>query len=190
MRRRHRDPAAKVQKLRHADLPLNFHPAAIKSRGFYAVWRGWSNVRSAELVGVAQPIARCGEIGGIGRRREVAAATSAGAGRCSRRPSPRSWCGRDRGRRTGVSLRSSSRIRPLKLSTEAVLHRLARRDEVPVDAVCSFAPGEHGVRGELGAVVGDDHARLAAPFDRAPSVRAPRAVPRSRCRGSPPGIPG
>ena len=47
---------------------------------------------------------------------------------------------------------------------EAVLHRLARRDEVPVDAV-SFAPGQHGVRGELGAVVGDDHARLAAPLD-------------------------
>src|SRR5580693_3484563 len=39
---------------------------------FYAVGRGWSNVRSAERVGVAQPIARCREIGGISRRREVA----------------------------------------------------------------------------------------------------------------------
>lgn len=29
-------------------------------------------MRSAELVGVAQSIARCGEVGGIGRRREVA----------------------------------------------------------------------------------------------------------------------
>ncbi len=25
---------------------------------------GWSNVRSAELFGVAQPVARCGEVGG------------------------------------------------------------------------------------------------------------------------------
>lgn len=31
-----------------------------------------SNVRSAKLVGVAQPIARCGEGDGIGRRRQVA----------------------------------------------------------------------------------------------------------------------
>jgi len=47
------------------DLPLNFHPTALRaSAGFYAVGRGWSNVRSAELVWVAQPIARCGEIGG------------------------------------------------------------------------------------------------------------------------------
>jgi hypothetical protein len=29
-------------------------------------------VRAAELVGVAQPVARCGEIGGIGRRGEIA----------------------------------------------------------------------------------------------------------------------
>jgi hypothetical protein len=40
--------------------------------GIYAYWRGWSNGRSAELVGGAQPIDRCGELGGIGRRREVA----------------------------------------------------------------------------------------------------------------------
>src|SRR4051812_37782641 len=38
---------------------------------FYADWRGWSNGRAAELVGVAQPIARCGECGGIGRWRLV-----------------------------------------------------------------------------------------------------------------------
>src|SRR6476659_2996793 len=35
------------------------------------MWRGWSNGRSAELVGVAQPIARCGKCGGVCRRREV-----------------------------------------------------------------------------------------------------------------------
>ena len=34
--------------------------------------RRGSNGRSAELVGVAQPIARCGECGGEGRRRKVA----------------------------------------------------------------------------------------------------------------------
>src|ERR1700722_18065018 len=39
---------------------------------FCAVGRGWSNMRSAELVGGAQRIAFCGEIGGIGCRREVA----------------------------------------------------------------------------------------------------------------------
>ena len=37
----------------------------------YAKWRGWSNGRSAELVGVAQPIVRCGEMGGISRGGEV-----------------------------------------------------------------------------------------------------------------------
>src|SRR6478735_10771164 len=35
------------------------------------MWRGWSNGRSAELVGVAQPSARCGECGGVCRRLEV-----------------------------------------------------------------------------------------------------------------------
>ena len=49
--------------------------------------------------------------------------------------------------------------------TEAVLHRLARRNEVPVDLVV-LRPGQHGIAGELGAVVGDDHARLAAPIDQ------------------------
>ena len=47
---------------------------------------------------------------------------------------------------------------------EAVLHRLAWCDEAPVDRVV-LAPGEHGVAGELGAVVADDHIRLAAPFN-------------------------
>src|SRR3977135_534523 len=42
---------------------------------------------------------------------------------------------------------------------EAVLHRLARRDVVPVDpALCR--PAQHGVRGQLRAVVGHDHRRL------------------------------
>jgi hypothetical protein len=37
----------------------------------YAMRRGWSNGRLAELVGVAQPIVRFGECGGVGRGRLV-----------------------------------------------------------------------------------------------------------------------
>jgi hypothetical protein len=48
-------------------LPLNFQPAAVRVEVLYALRRGWSNGRSAELVGVAQPSARCGECGGVGR---------------------------------------------------------------------------------------------------------------------------
>ena len=40
---------------------------------------------------------------------------------------------------------------------EAVLHRLARRDVVPGDATL-LLPAEDRVRGQLGAVVADDHA--------------------------------
>lgn len=57
---------------RATDLPPNFHPAAVRVSGFlYALRRWLSNGRSAELAGVAQPIVRCGECGGIGCRREV-----------------------------------------------------------------------------------------------------------------------
>ena len=48
---------------------------------------------------------------------------------------------------------------------EAVLHRLSWRNEMPDDPVV-VRPGEHGVRGELGSVVRDDHAWLAAAFDQ------------------------
>jgi hypothetical protein len=47
---------------------------------------------------------------------------------------------------------------------DAVLHRLAGGDEVPGDAG-GLGPGEHGVRGELGPVIGDDEIGLAAPAD-------------------------
>ena len=53
---------------------------------------------------------------------------------------------------------------PVEALDEAVLHRFARRDVMPVDFVFR-APGEDGVRGQLGAVIGDDHARLAAVGD-------------------------
>jgi hypothetical protein len=46
----------------------------------------------------------------------------------------------------------------------AVLHRFAGCDVVPLDSML-FATMQYRVRGELGAVVGHDHPRLATPFD-------------------------
>ena len=46
---------------------------------------------------------------------------------------------------------------------EAVLHRFSGRNVMPFD-VAVLLPGEHGIRGEFGAIVGDDHAGIAAPF--------------------------
>jgi hypothetical protein len=46
---------------------------------------------------------------------------------------------------------------------EAILHRFARSDVVPLDAAI-LLPGEDRVRGELGAVVTDDHAGIAPLF--------------------------
>ena len=54
---------------------------------------------------------------------------------------------------------------PVETLAEAVLHRLSWRNEMPDDPVV-VRPGEHGVRGELGSVVRDDHAWLAAAFDQ------------------------
>lgn len=48
---------------------------------------------------------------------------------------------------------------------EAILHGLAWRDEVPGDPVL-LRPAEQGVRGELGAVIGNDHAGLAPLLDQ------------------------
>src|SRR5579883_3464587 len=48
---------------------------------------------------------------------------------------------------------------------EGVLRRPARSDVMPVDAMLG-APGEDGVRGQLGPVIRDDHAGLATPFDQ------------------------
>lgn len=63
----------------------------------------------------------------------------------------------------------------------AVLHRLAGRDEVPLDGRAA-APDGHGVRGELGSVVADDHVWLAMPIEDRRQL-APRAGPRSMCPG-------
>jgi hypothetical protein len=61
---------------------------------------------------------------------------------------------------------------------DAVLHRLARRDEVPGD-LCGLRPGEHGVGGELRAVIGDDQLRPAAASDDGVEF-ARHAPPRDR----------
>src|SRR6202035_1729997 len=46
----------------------------------------------------------------------------------------------------------------------AVLHRSARCDVMPIHTMI-LRPAQHRVRGELGAVVGNDHLRLAARAD-------------------------
>ncbi len=66
--------------------------------------------------------------------------------------------------KNSVSLRSSSRNAPVEAFDEAVLHRLSWGNEVPVDFVVA-APGQHGVASVFGAVIADDHARLAMPLD-------------------------
>lgn len=44
---------------------------------------------------------------------------------------------------------------------EAILHRLARRDVVPLDAAL-LLPFEHRVAGQLRSVIADHHARITA----------------------------
>jgi hypothetical protein len=119
-------------------------------------------VRSAE--GVAQPVARCGEVGGIGRRRQVTErrmrALAVVVGGPSRNLGP-----------GVIEVEEQGFVEKLvahpavEAFTEAVLHRLSRCDEVPGDLVV-LRPAQHGVAGELGAVVRDDHARLAATIDQ------------------------
>src|SRR5690349_4587150 len=46
----------------------------------------------------------------------------------------------------------------------AILHRLAGRDVVPLHLML-LAPAQDRIRGELGAVIGHDHAWLASPPD-------------------------
>lgn len=65
---------------------------------------------------------------------------------------------------------------------EAVLHGFAWRDEVSGDPAL-VRPGEHRVRGELGSMVGDDHACLAPPLDQ-PCQFARHARPRDRGVGN------
>src|SRR5712675_2440895 len=116
-------------------------------------------MRSAELVRVAQPIACCGEVSGISRRGEIA--------------QRRVWtllvvivspvCDLDPGMIEAEEQALIEKLVPhpaIEALTEAVLHGFARRDEVPGNAIL-LRPGEHGVRGEFGAIVRDDQPRLA-----------------------------
>ncbi|ESZ10624.1 hypothetical protein X737_31230 [Mesorhizobium sp. L48C026A00] len=67
---------------------------------------------------------------------------------------------------TGDRLRNPDQLRRSPVAQPAPLRRTTRRgSNLPSHAVL-LCPGEHGVRGELGAVVGDDHARLAAVGDQ------------------------
>lgn len=90
--------------------------------------------------------------------------------------------GHGRGRGTGFSFSNSSGIRPLKLSQKpfCILHRLARRDEVPFHLMI-LRPAEDRVRGELGAVGQRRSCPLAAPGDQfRPFTRHPAAGDRSQ----------
>ena len=49
---------------------------------------------------------------------------------------------------------------------EAILHRLARGNVVPFDTVV-LLPAQDRVRGQLGAVVAHNHARIATQFGNA-----------------------
>ncbi len=121
-------------------------------------------MRSAELVGVAQPTACCGEIGGIGRRCQIAQRRV--------RPPLVVVVGPDRDLCPGmIEAKEQALVEKfvahatVEALAEAVLHRLSRRDKMPDDVVV-LRPGEHRVRRELGPVVGDDQAGFATPFDQ------------------------
>src|SRR5476649_2681894 len=105
-------------------------------------------MRSAELVGDAQPIACCREIDGISRRREVA----------QRRVRPPLVVIVDPVRDLGpgmIEAEEQALVEKLvahaavETLAEAVLHRLSWRNEMPDNPVV-LRPGEHSVRGELG----------------------------------------
>ena len=118
-------------------------------------------MRSAELVGVAQTTC-CGEIGGVGGGREIAES----------RMGPSLVVIVDPVRDLGpgmIEAEEQALVEKLvahalvETLAEAVLHRLSRRDEMPDDRVV-VRPGQHCVRGELGPIVRDDRAGLAAPL--------------------------
>src|SRR5215207_5383099 len=145
-----------------------------------ARWRRWSNGRSAELVGVAPSIARCGEGSRVGGRGLVAQSrvgtASVVVGDPAREAGP------------GVVETEEQRLvqklvthAPVEALADAVLHRLAWRDEVPGDAVLA-CPAEYGVRGELGSVVGDDHRRSPPAAEKRSELACDPRAPRSRCR--------
>ena len=120
-----------------------------------------SNGGSPELVGVAPAVTRCGELGGIGRWGSITERGVRPAGVEVGDPA------RDCGARM-AEIEEQGLVQEfvtqatLETLTDAVLHRLSGRNEVPGDLVLA-RPGEHRVRGELGTIVGDDELGLAAP---------------------------
>ena len=79
-------------------------------------------------------------------------------------------------------------MRPLKLSQKPFCIGFPWRNEQLPDDPVVLRPGEHGVRGELGPIVGHDHAGLAAPFDQRRqfgATRRPEIEARDRRQGTP-----
>tara|TARA_R110000824_G_scaffold104214_6_gene247364 strand:+ start:31881 stop:32090 length:210 start_codon:yes stop_codon:yes gene_type:complete len=60
-----------------------------------------------------------------------------------------------------VSFHNSSRIRPLKLDTNALSVGWARRREMRLN-LCIPTPGQHRIGGEFLTVIADNHTSLAA----------------------------
>src|SRR6201994_4759142 len=129
-------------------------------------------MRSAGLVRVAQTIACCGEIGGVGCRCDIA----------QRRVRPSLVVIVDPVRDLGpgmVEAEEQALVEklvahaPIETLAEAILHRLSWRNEMPDDPVV-LRPGEHGVRGELGPIVREDLPGLPRRLINAVSSRATR----------------
>lgn len=129
-------------------------------------------MRATGLVRVARTPAHCGEIACISGRRNIAER--------GMRPAL-VVVGDPAGDRLARVIQAEEQALVEKLVAhaaiealaETVLHRLSRRDEMPDDPVV-LRPGEHGVRCELGPIVGDDHAWFAAPLDQGGQVAFPR----------------
>lgn len=96
-----------------------------------------SNGRLVELVGIAEPIVRYGDVGGIGQR-EVAACRVRAALVVSYRPTLRARIARGRGRRRSSRSGVIARL-PVERFADAVLHRLAGSDE----EIAGVAAGQH-----------------------------------------------
>jgi len=122
-------------------------------------------MRSAELVGVAQTITCCGEVSRVSGRGQVAQ-RGVRPGLIIRNHPP---CDGGAGVIEIIEERLVEKFvahAAIECLADAVLHGLARRDEVPGYPIL-LDPCQHGVRGELGSVVGDDNAWSAAPTDQA-----------------------
>jgi hypothetical protein len=102
-------------------------------------------MRSAELVRVAQPVACCGEVSGIGGRREITQ-------RGMRTPlvvivdPVRDLCPGMIEAEEQALVDKLVAHAPVAARAKAVLHRLSRRNEMPDDRVV-MRPGQYGVRG-------------------------------------------